>query len=227
MSQGINMELGINDDYTISSTPYGKVITSTTGIPVSDYDAITKLAGPNPKDLVLSLSLVNYYKYHTGKRVVMVIARSQKDHDEWCDEVEREIDTLVKKGTSKRMAWAIGLDSGLSSMFLMYMLEKRLPSGSITPIYKVCNWRQLEEKDSWPMDAYDFGRCMRMLDLFSELRLNLHEGVFDTKEWKQLAVAWASIEAQARHYGFDKKNEIEKQKQGFSKITKMIEDTVK
>lgn len=77
--------------------------------------------------------------------------------------------------------WACGDDSGVSSLTLL---------SAITGVNFRWRWRP-----STPSDHWDFGRCVRLLDRFPELRPQLGKVADKHADWAGLVAAWADLEA--------------------------------
>lgn len=76
--------------------------------------------------------------------------------------------------------WALGHDSGVSSMTIMQALT---------------GIRCLRHGPDVPHDPADFGRCYRMLVLFPELRPRIGEVADTFPIWRKMADAWDELES--------------------------------
>lgn len=77
--------------------------------------------------------------------------------------------------------WADGPDAGISSKTIV-----RAITGA-----SVIRWRM----EGVPLDPSDFGRCVRVLERFPELKPQLHVVAEKYPEWRGLVDAWPELEA--------------------------------
>jgi len=80
----------------------------------------------------------------------------------------------------EHVAWANGLDSGISS--------KTLLSANTGIDYA-------KGREHHPLDPDDFGRCYRLLQLFPELRSQMDKVAAKSGAWARLVGAWGELEA--------------------------------
>jgi hypothetical protein len=96
-------------------------------------------------------------------------------------ELELAADVLasVDLGQYRRHAdWLLSGDTGSSSI----------------AIFRQMTGRKQDDYARAPWDAYDFGRCVRLLNIFPEWRLRLEEMRQHGLQWSTLVARWKDVE---------------------------------
>lgn len=145
--------------FQFSECAYGIIIKGP--VPVNLFALIAEYIG---KKAVVDSSMSAFYDD------AMIIARTEKDLQEWRAYVDAECAKMdIEDG------WLRGRDTGTSSRFLFYRLTGRS-----------------FQESAIPRDASDFGRCVRMLRRFPYLKEKL--GHIKDQLWIGIIESWDRLE---------------------------------
>lgn len=132
-----------------------------------------------PKGAVMDPGIAHHYTQSTGRSVFVAIATSREAKC-WEKEIEASIATLPLQER-----WWKGLDVGMSSaaMFATFADQP---------------WQLAADKmgcGAVPRDSADFGRCLRLLNLFPEWRDRLGEVAAKYPgQWQAVIARWTELE---------------------------------
>lgn len=166
--------------YTIERWPHGWTISAVpgeSGVPLNALDECLKLF---PKGSVMDNGIAGHLRRSRRISAVFAVGR-MKNLTIWRGEITASLASLPPQER-----WWKGLDVGTSSasIFAVFANSNRLAARDLG-------------RGSVPLDADDFGRCKRLLDLFPEWRAELDsvaEAYPDTL-WPRLIPRWAELEA--------------------------------
>jgi len=176
--------------WSLEAWPLGWVLCSTsgTGVPMEALSCAVKMlerlyCKKEAKRLVMGLCIVNYVKKRCNSRAVFVIG----DPDclsKWEEQIKAAL-----AGCSREEQWWCGCDVGLSSKLLFATLGDE--------IHSEVRHARLELKGAvqLPQDGADFGRCVRLLQLFPEWKARLPEVAARWPQWAGMVEHWDELEA--------------------------------
>lgn len=151
--------------WTTFTTPWGVLICGS--VPLSQVGALAALGGG--KDAIMDPGISHFY------HCTAAICRSNEDADEWRGLIERWLEKNVADPGER---WAMGTDTGLSSMTL----------------YECLKFGRRQAQPSLPHDCGDFGRCWRLIERLPEWRGRLHEaGEMYGGAWQRIVGQWDEL----------------------------------
>jgi hypothetical protein len=156
--------------YSVEKLPHGYLICgSDGGIPLTALRELESLATPKT---VIDLGIVHHYRVSGKPHVVYCLVEPAAQAD-WRNEIRQAIASLPPEER-----WWRGLDVGLSSasVFAVFAAE---PFKTFAREYG---------RGAVPRDADDFGRCVRLLEMFPHWKRDLHR-VSESYP----ATAWATV----------------------------------
>lgn len=165
----------ISGAVTVLETPHGYIFGAYGGIPINILGKLVRAFGS--KRALMDVGLANYYSRGSGM-VCFCIVEDEASTREWHQKVECYLDTLP---ISPEDRWYRGLDTGISSCTIFYVMTGRQPPYHWSP--------------ATPQDAADFGRCSRLLARFPEWACLLGKVALKYSEWRGLVHEWDKLEA--------------------------------
>lgn len=135
-----------------------------------------------PKTSVMNAGIAHHFRASGyGKHVVIAVA-TPKESDAWEKQIAAELKTLPPQAR-----WWRGTDVGKSSAALFHVFCDQ-------------NWKYCSKEvgqAATPIDAADFGRCKRLIDLIPEWRNRLGEvsAQYPDTAWPRIIERWQEIES--------------------------------
>jgi hypothetical protein len=147
-----------------------------TSIPINALPECMKLFG---KKAVMDLGIAHHYNAIKRTPFVVLAIGSEQDCTSWRNEIEEELKLSLPEDR-----WWMGTDVGKSSATIFGVMCQKWPDA-----------REFGD-GCYPLDASDFGRCKRLLDMFPEWRGRLHDvaEAYPKTAWPSIIARWSEIE---------------------------------
>jgi len=162
--------------YTIEVWPHGWTVSGERGgIPLT---ALHESLGLFPKSSLMDPGIAHHLKHVADSRIVVALG-IPKELDRWRAEI-----TISLSQQPALTRWWHGLDVGRSSATIFSSFSGLHQSQA----------REFSGR-SVPQDTADFGRCLRLLDLFPDWKSNLHvvSEAFPATSWPSLVDRWQDL----------------------------------
>jgi hypothetical protein len=166
--------------YTIDVWPHGWTLSGPTDQPGLPMNALHDSMKLFPRSAEMCLDIAHHLKMANFPRVVLCIATPDQSR-KWREEILEAI-----KAFPPQRRWWLGLDVGQSSMALFSCFCSLDLAGPARDMSRAAA----------PCDAADFGRCMRLLQMFPEWRARLDEvaSAFRHTKWPAIIARWDELE---------------------------------
>jgi hypothetical protein len=168
--------------YVVERWPHGWLVCSApgqTGVPVT---AVSECQPVFPRRAIMCPGIAHHYNACGHASHVIMAVADVKGYAAWDKEICASLSHLEPEAR-----WWKGTDVGRSA-------------AAIFAVFSAGFWAQRADdfaKGATPQDAADFGRCLRLLNLFPTWRARLHEvaEVYPETKWPAIVARWEEIEA--------------------------------
>ncbi len=171
-----------NSGYILERRAHGWLLCSVPGVNGIPMNAFEECAVLFPKNAVIDSAIAHHVLRSENRNVVLCIVTPEESRL-WRQEITESIKSIF----SPQERWWKGLDVGSSSAAIFAVF---------CDLQFTRDAREYS-RQSIPLDAADFGRCKRLLDLFPEWRvtLSLVGSAYPDTAWSKIIARWAELEA--------------------------------
>jgi hypothetical protein len=168
--------------YTIERWPLGWLLCSPPSTNGIHMGAMSECLGMFPKDVLLFPGIAHHFNASGDHLHVVVCVASKTDGQAWEAEITESL-----KDAEPHDRWWMGVDVGTSSAALFAVLAPK-------------NWQWCADymgRQSAPLDASDFGRCLRLVNAFPGWRERLLEVAekYAATRWPRIIARWDALAA--------------------------------